>query len=564
MKCLRQKPVIVVLSFFLGLLCTVPICASETAAGQQPLKHRWFFSFGHARNRQGADAIKSLVDVGAEHGLNGMVLSSFGLDSITRWQETDVALLREVQTYCSKAHVELIPTGFSAGYGGGALGHNRNFAAALPVSLSLVAKNNRLVPAPRDNLLKNGDLETHANGRFAGFGFHDQPGEITFVDTDCVASGKTSIRFENLMANEHGHGRINQKILVQPGRSYRFSLKIKAQDLQPAGNVRMQILKENGSGTLASYSPTLKSTQDWTEVSFEFLNYQETTLLMYAGIWGGQSGQFWLDGMTLRENNTLSDIVTRQGTPRSLKSLDRTRTFVEGRDFQSIRNLRSLDSVKLLPGTTINNGERLELACYKIPSISHAWGQQISLCMSNPDLYTYWESQARRLHQVIKYKKILLSMDEIRNGGGCQTCQHSGLSMAEILGDCVTRLHGIFKRIDPDIEVMIWSDMLDPAHNAHNNYYGVVGDFTGAWQYVPKDLTLMCWYHTIRDKSLTFFSDRGFETFGAAYYDADDLNSSKDWLVSLARTPNARGIMYTTWLKKYALMADFGDLAVSR
>jgi len=44
------------------------------------------------------------------------------------------------------------------------------------------------------------------------------------------------------------------------------------------------------------------------------------------------------------------------------------------------------------------------------------------------------------------------------------------LSMAEILGQCVTRLHDIFKRIDPDIEVIIWSDMLDPVHNAHNNY----------------------------------------------------------------------------------------------
>lgn len=551
---------IAVLSLLMFCLCAIPVRAERAVPGQRPLKHRWFFSFGLARNRQGTDAIKSLMDTGATHGLNGMVLSSFGLDSITRWRDTDIVLLKEIQAHAHRAHIELIPTGFSAGYGGGALGHNRNFAAALPVSLSLVAEHKKLVPAPRDNLLKNGDLETHANGRFTGFGFHDQPGEVTFVDTDCVASGKTSIRFENLTANDHGHGRINQKILVQAGRSYRFSLKIKTQNLHPAGSVRMQILKANGNGTLASHSPTLKSTQDWTEVSFEFLNNQETTLLMYAGIWGGQSGQFWLDDMTLCEHNALSNIVTRPGTPRSLKSLDRTRTFVESRDFETIRNLRSLDSVRLLPGSTINEGERLELACYKIPSISHAWGQQISLCMSNPDLYAYWEAQAKRLHEVIPYKKILLSMDEIRNGGGCLSCQNSGLSMAEILGDCVTQLYDIFKRIDPAIEVLIWSDMLDPAHNARSNYYGVVGDFTGAWQYVPKDLILMCWYREIRDTSLAFFSDKGFKTFGAAYYDADDLNSSKDWLTSLAQTPRAQGIMYTSWLRKYGLLADFGDL----
>jgi hypothetical protein len=67
------------------------------------------------------------------------------------------------------------------------------------------------------------------------------------------------------------------------------------------------------------------------------------------------------------------------------------------------------------------------------------------------------------------------------------------------------------------IEVMIWSDMLDPAHNARDNYYGVVGDFTGSWEHVPKDLTILCWYHAIRDQSLEFFSIRGFRTFGAAY-----------------------------------------------
>jgi hypothetical protein len=355
-----------------------------------------------------------------------------------------------------------------------------------------------------------------------------------------------------------------QKISVQPGRSYRFSFTIKTQDLQPSGGVRMLILKDNGKGTLASHNPTLKPTQDWTEVSFEFLNNQETTLLVYAGIWGGQSGQFWLDDLNLRENNTLSNVVTRKGTPRNLRSLDRSKTFVEGRDFEAIRNLRSLDQVRRLPDSTIHEGERLELTCYKIPSISHAWGDQISLCMSNPDLYTYWESQAKQLHEIIAYKKILLSMDEIRNGGGCLTCQNSGLSMAEILGDCVTRVFDIFKRIDPAIEVLIWSDMLDPAHNARNNYYGVVGDFTGAWQHVPKDMSIMCWHHKIRNTSLPFFSDKGFKTYGAAYYDADDLSTSEEWLVSLNKTPNAQGIMYTTWLNKYALLADFGDMASSR
>ena len=113
---------------------------------------------------------------------------------------------------------------------------------------------------------------------------------------------------------------------------------------------------------------------------------------------------------------------------------------------------------------------------------------------------------------------------------------------------------------DPGIEVMIWSDMIDPAHNARSHYYGVVGDFTGSWKYIPSDMTIMCWYHKIRDESLTFFSGHGFRTFGAAYYDAENLTSSKEWLVSLKKTPQAQGIMYTTWEQKYQLLPAFGDL----
>jgi hypothetical protein len=543
-------------------LFITPACLGQEAVAPGPkLQARWFFSFGYGRNQADVTKIKSLIDTGAAHGLNGMVLSSFGLDSISRWKDRDIVLLKQVQAHCQQRNIELIPTGFSVGYGGGALGHERNFAAALPTVIRLQARDGKLIPVFGDNLLKNGDLEQHANGRFTGFAFHDQPGEISFPDT-AAATGKTSIRFANFAANAHGHGRIMQEVSVKPGRPYRLSFRIKTQDLQPVSGIKVMILKD--TGTLASLNPRLKATQDWTEVSLDFMNHKETELKIYVGIWGGKSGSFWLDDLRLYAGSTLADIVQRPGAPLSLRSRDRDMSFVQGRDFRPIPNLRELNQATLTPNTAIRAGENLELTCYKIPSVSHAWGKQISLCMSNPDLYTYWEAQARKLHQIVGYKKILLSMDEIRNGGGCELCQSSGLSMAEILGDCITRQREIFKRIDPEIEVLIWSDMLDPGHNARDNYYGVVGDFTGSWRHVPKDLTIMCWYHKIRDQSLAFFSERGFPTLGAAYYDADDLSNSREWLASLQKTPRAQGIMYTTWLKKYGLLAEFGELVSGR
>jgi hypothetical protein len=552
-----------------AVLTLIAACASSSAgAAEVPggekalppakIEYRWFFCFGHRRSRENVAKIKALVDTAAERGLNGMVLSSFGLDSITRWREKDVALLREVAEHCRKRKIELIPTGFSAGYGGGALGHDRSFAAALPAEVSLVAKGGKAVPVPGPNLLANGGLEEHGKGRFTGYGFHDSPGKVTFVDSEVKSSGKTSIRFEMSAANQHGHGRIMQKVTVKPGRAYRFSCRVRTQGLQPAAGFKLLVLKEKG--TLAALSPGVKPTAEWTTVTMDFINQKETEVRAYAGVWGGKSGKFWLDEMELREFADLGDIVRREGTPLELRSAERDAKFVEGKDFREVRNLRSVPHVALTPGTSIRDGEKLALSCYKIPYVTHSWGRQISLCMSNPKLYEHWEAEARKLHEVLGYHKFLLAMDEIRNGGGCRTCREGGKSMAEILGSCVTRQREIFRKIDPGIEVLIWSDMLDPAHNARADYYGVVGDYSGSWKHVPRDVTIMCWYHRIREKSLAHFSGEGFRTCGAAYYDAKDLTGSREWLESLKKTPGARGVMYTSWEKKYALLGKFGDL----
>ena len=540
------------------VLVITPVCLGQNDGGGKRLENRWFFSFGYGRNRAGVDKIKELIDVAAERGLNGMVLSTFGLDGVSRWKAKDVALLKEVAEYCARKNIELIPTGFSAGYGGGALGHDRSFAAGLPTTLSLIARGGRLFVDSSRDLVVNGGLEQHARNRFKGYGFHDRPGAVSFADTRVAAAGKSSVRFEGFGKFPHGNGRITQKVAVEPGRTYRLTFKIKTENVNPVSGLKAMVYANRES--LASIQPNVKATQDWTRISLEYINTDRKEITLYIGIWAGKSGRFWVDDISFSQSGDLSSIVRRKGAPLSLKSRDRKVTFAEGKDFRKIPCMNRLESIDLPPGSSIKAGEQLELSCYKIPYVNHSWGKQISLCMSNPELYEYWGKEAGRLYEIVKFKRFLLSMDEIRNGGGCLTCRRSGKSMARILGGCFARQRAIFKELDPKIEVITWSDMIDPAHNARNNYYGVVGDFTGAWKHIPRDLSIMCWHHGIRDKSLGFFSKHGFRTYGAAYYDANDLTNPKQWLESLGKTPGAAGIMYTTWQKKYRLLGGFGDL----
>jgi hypothetical protein len=185
---------------------------------------------------------------------------------------------------------------------------------------------------------------------------------------------------------------------------------------------------------------------------------------------------------------------------------------------------------------------------------------QVTVCMSEPKTYDIWRQAARLVQQHVAPKKWFLSMDEIRAGGSCEACKARNLDMGRILGDCITRQVEMIRAVSPGAEVYCWSDMLDPNHNAHGDYYLVEGDFTGSWNHVPKDLIICCWYFNIRDKSLRFFSERGFRTLAGAYYDGDDLENCRGWLEAMRGIPNCRGIMYTTWQNKYALLGAFGDL----
>src|SRR5208282_5658333 len=112
----------------------------------------------------------------------------------------------------------------------------------------------------------------------------------------------------------------------------------------------------------------------------------------------------------------------------------------------------------------------------------------------------------------------------------------------------------------PDCGVMVWSDMLDPNHNAVDHYYLVQGSFVGSWKYVSKDLEIAVWGGAPEPKSLKFFADQGFTSLAACYYDADNLDDVKGWIGAAQGMPNIKGFMYTPWEKKYKLLGDFGEL----
>jgi len=321
------------------------------------------------------------------------------------------------------------------------------------------------------------------------------------------------------------------------------------------------VLTENRA--LAPWDPNVPSTTDWTQITLGFNSFDHEQVRLYAGVWGGRAGRFWVDDLRIEEAGPVN-LLRRPGTPVIVRDDKTGQVYEEGRDFEPVTDPRltfrfdhSAPPIRLSPESRIRTGQTLRLDGYQGIAINRG---QVSVCMSEPELYEIWQKQAELIHRHLAPKRYLLSMDEIRAGGSCQACKSRNLSMAEILGDCITRQVEILRRVNPEAEVFTWSDMLDPNHNAHGDYYLVEGDYTGSWKHVPKDLVIVCWYYDKRRPSLEHFSRLGFKTLAGAYYDGDTLDNPRGWLEALADTPGAVGIMYTTWQDKYELLAPFGDL----
>ncbi len=538
----------------LGMMLSVPRLLAA-----YPDRFVWVFGWDLGRDSDVTE-ITQLLETAAQHGINGAV-ASFGLDTLSQQNADYFRRLEAVRQACERRHIELIPAIFSIGYGG-VLSRDRNLAEGLPVvDAPFVARGDaaRFEPDAAARLV-NGDFEEFTGNRFPGFGFHDQPGEISFADTQVKHGGRAAIRLENFTANPHGHGRVNQEVRVQPHRCYRVSVWVKTEGLEPASGFQMLTLA--GDRDIVPRQFNLPATADWRKLTMVFNSLNFDKVRLYTGVWGGKAGKFWLDDWTLEEVGPIN-VLARPGTPVTVRSADGATTYTEGRDYAPLRdpnlNPYRFDgealALKLLAGTRIRDGERLRVSWYH-PMLLH--DSQVTVCMGEPGLYEIMDHEMKLLAERLHPRRVLLSMDEVRMGGTCKAC--AGRNMGELLGECITKEVEIVRRHAPGAAVYIWSDMLDPNHNAHGDYYLVEGDFTGSWTHVPKDAIMAVWGGAPREKSLRFFADQGFQTLVACYYDADDLRETQEWMAMAKPLPNVRGFMYTPWTKKYSLLPEFGDL----
>ncbi|MBI3875245.1 MAG: hypothetical protein HY300_04665, partial [Verrucomicrobia bacterium] len=279
---------------------------------------------------------------------------------------------------------------------------------------------------------------------------------------------------------------------------------------------------------------------------------------------GAGTGSLWWDDAKIEEAG-LVNLVRRDGAPLIVKR-EGGSALIEGKDFERLTDPRSgtvpwkggFEVWHEPPGikTTLPDGTRLRVSFYHAVTV---YDNQVMVCPSEPKTVALLRDEAKRVHAAWGAKGYMMSHDEIRVLNWCAACQKRNLSAGAILADNVRTCCSILREVNPGGRIYVWSDMFDPNHNAHDDYYLVRGDLAGSWEGLDKDVIIVPWLYGKRNESLKWFADRGHRQVIAGYYDASP-EKVRDWLDAAKNVNGVLGVMYTTWKHNFSDLERFGQI----
>jgi hypothetical protein len=433
-----------------------------------------------------------------------------------------------VKRIAAETHLQIIPAIFGIGYSNDLLSHDPNLAEGLPV------KDTPFVV--RGNVAR---VEADPPVALTKISFKD--------DTVDVAGNVATVR------DNAGNARFVYKLALPPLRCYHVSAWIRT-DHYTGGDIRIQPM--GGNRPLQFQSLGVKPTQDWTQHHIVFDTLDHTEVELYFGIWGGGKGTLqWRDWRI--EEVGLVNVLRRGGTPCVVQG------YTEGKDYDRIED--PLLGNKPWAGEYTAWHEPPTIRTHGIPDGTHvrvSWfyppivGEgQVSICPSDPKTNEILADQARRVRELFSASGYMMSYDEIRCWNWDDACQSRQQDAGQLLADHVRASTKLLSGSD----AYVWSDMFDPSHNAHGDYYLVRGDFAGSWIGLDPAVTIVNWNFAKRDQSLKFFADRGHKQVIAGYYDGN-VDRIRQWLASANNVPGVVGVMYTTWQHKYDDLEAFAKL----
>ncbi|QDU93296.1 hypothetical protein [Lignipirellula cremea] len=551
-----------------GLLilgCWFTIGASAMAEEPAPL---WVYAPTNFQSEQDVQRLLTLLPRAAKAGYHGVVIADSKFGRLAGRPQSYYRNLQQVRQAAEDLKLELIPLVMPIGYSNSLLQNDPNLAAGLPVkNCELLVQNGVASLADSPNLLPGGDLETAGKAVPTGWDFVDQFGSGSQLDRQEKHAGDSSLRLGDFTPQD-GRRRIAKKVRLQPFHQYRLTVWIKTEDLRGSEFRFLPIPVDSKRPFLSHANLGVKPTQPWTRHRVIFNSLEHKEVLIYLGVWEGKSGKVWIDDIRLEEVAGVN-MVRRSGCPLHVRCFDGSVTYEEGRDFERwedpqlgrVPYLGEYDDsheappLKITPGSRITNGQPLMVSYYHTVRIHNG---QVCASLVADEVFALLQEQIQQIDKLLKPKRFFMAHDEIRVAGWDELAKDR--STGQLLAGNVERCVKLIRALRPDAQILVWSDMFDPHHNARDNYYLVRGTVADSWKGLDPAVNIVNWNSGKAAASLAFFADRGHDQIIAGYYDSDVAANAAPWKQAAAGVKNIRGYMYTTWERQYDDLEAFARL----
>lgn len=143
-----------------------------------------------------------------------------------------------------------------------------------------------------------------------------------------------------------------------------------------------------------------------------------------------------------------------------------------------------------------------------------------------------------------------IDVDETRVFAWDKRCQDSGKSRSQIWADDISYYYQTIRKSNPLARISIWSDMLDPAHNAIiYNTEEITSIFT---EYNMTDIIMIPWKHTIAQESIEYFSNWNFPVMPSCMGETEDgISVAPKWAYWIrhyySKKNHPYGLMHCHW-----------------
>jgi len=466
-----------------------------------------YFSYACNFNRwEDVEILAKIMARAAEAGYNGVVLGSAGgqFSRLPKQSKRYFANFKFLQAKASQLGLVLIPRAMNAAT---PTHSNKNLVGAFPIRESrFVVKKGKAVVLP-DSLIeilnpgfeqanKNTPKDWRVDRKLSGLS----------IDRTVKHSENASVCLDwKADVSSRRAQRIGQTVFVNPFRSYQLSFWAQTKNYSTRHS-GVGVYGKNQQPLYISLKQLFAAEQGWKKYSICFNSLNNTKATIWLGDFSsrGRQGKIWFDDVDLREIG-LYNVVRRESLPVHVVSQEDKRVFTEGTDYVVG------DGELQIPETSaIREGSVLYVSWYQMADVSGAT-PAASAC--HEEFFSTNKRLAQELNSLFTTPPGFLMNYRSGHGGwqvanwdpACGT-RNSG----EYLANIIARSEKSLKEINPQYEIYLWNDVVDPYANSVNRFWLFKGPRDGALSGLSKGGIIMNNNHYRSEKSLRFFATSGY------------------------------------------------------